>query len=137
MNLFLPGSDDCFGIKRVVICAAVVTAMAVGAAHAVVPDGFAVLGTQIPASAESTPIPPGFTEQFATTNTTPPTWTGAETARGYVSFTTNPMVLIYQYTRPLRSEITDTVDITSAPGEYEWATFSIHALAERSLGRRI
>ena len=48
-----------------------------------VPLGFRVLGTRVPAHAESERIPAGWTEQFLETNRTLPKLTEAETHRGY------------------------------------------------------
>ena len=93
-----------------------------------VPAGFEVLGTTVPPEAENIPIPGGWTEQLASTNMVLPTLTQDEIDRGYLTFTTNYLVSVYPYTRPIRAEITDQVAMSSIAGEYEAAVFAIHAM---------
>jgi hypothetical protein len=116
-------------IRFIAIILLLITALGAQRAFAAVPEGFSVLGTTIPASAENIPIQGGFSESFAATNTTLPTISPGDQARGYVLFVTNPLEQLYSYTRPQAAEIGDTVILCSVTGEYEPATFSIHALS--------
>ena len=99
-----------------------------------VPLGFQVLGTVVPPVYEN-PNLYGFAEVFPPTNTTEPTWTPTETARGYVAYVKNYLDKVYPRTRPLpsREEITDELNMFSPPGEYEPATFTLYALAGNTL----
>ncbi len=115
-------------IRFIAIILLIIAAVGARRAFAAVPEGFSVLGTTIPASAENIPIQGGFSESFAATNTTLPMISPGDLARGYVLFVTNPLEQIYSYTRPLAAEISDTVSLCSVTGEYEPATFCIHAL---------
>ena len=98
-------------------------------ANSDVPVGFQVLGTVVPKSAESTPIPAGWIEkQPPNLNTDLPLLTARERQRGYVTFHKHYLEMVYPGTRPTREEMTDSVSLFSARGEYEITTFSIHAL---------
>ena len=93
-----------------------------------IPPGFGVLGTTIPQSAESIPIPEGFTEKLPQSPAVDTAWTGAESAAGYVLFARNYLTTVLPSAQPVRGEITDQITSFSSLGEYEPATFSIHAL---------
>jgi len=95
-----------------------------------VPLGFHVLGTRIPAQAESVPIPSGWTEESPDTNRPLPELTEAEKRRGYVVFVKNYLEAVYPVSRPVRAEIGDRIDLFSARGEYEPASFAVHALTD-------
>lgn len=95
---------------------------------AVHPPGFEALGTTLPETAESITIPDGFTEQLPETPEPAPTWTAAETGRGFVVFARHYLESSHLRTVPVRSEITDQLTTFSGLGEYEPVTFSLHAL---------
>ena len=99
-----------------------------------IPLGFSVLGTIVPPVYDP-PSLHGYPEHLPETNTTEPTWTGAETTRGYVTYVKSYFDHVYPRTRPLpsREEITDQLSMFSAPGEYEPVTFTIYAMTGENL----
>ena len=95
-----------------------------------VPLGFRVMGTRIAATAENVSTPAGSKERAPQTNLVLPALSAEESSNGCVVFSKNCLELIYPSTRPLREEITDRLETFSPAGEYESATFAVHALRE-------
>lgn len=95
-----------------------------------IPLGFRVLGTRIPPEAENIPITDGWAEVAPKTNLALPKLTAGDKRRGYVVFSKHYLESIYPTTRPLAAEITDRVEMFSAPGEYEPVTLAVHALRD-------
>jgi len=57
-----------------------------------------------------------------------PAWTDAERARGYALFCRHYLDPVTVFSRPARSEIADRLVLFASPGEYEPATFALHAI---------
>lgn len=107
---------------------AVVLVVVVACAAREMPSGFGAWGTRVPPAADAIPIPDGFTEQLPEFEHTAPSWTAAEVERGYVTFATSYMQLVYPRTKPTRERITTGLKAFCSRGEYEPVTFAIHAL---------